>query len=272
MVDSNMKGTSPTVVLRLTFAATDCTPSTELIYRTAGPDAAIVETRLLIDGVEAKSTASNDIFELTYRYREKSVTQAVLRIGEVQHTDADGDGIVEVGEAPSVVKPGAWELLRAAFPNVALAVQPPQRQSLFPIVPDLSGAQAVLRSFRATCGSLAAVVHDLRNHSLLWASIPPHAAPNDIHRHLGGTVYCIFYQGTGRFHRLAPQGFESLPVAISDSNPFQMIALADHLWYQPINTGKAPLLYFMVHVPAFEQSEMLSLPKSECRTEWEFEW
>jgi hypothetical protein len=266
-----MEGTSPTVVLRLTFAATDYIPSTELVYRTVGAHAAIVETKLLVNGVAATSTASNDIFELTYRYREKSVSQAILRIGEIEHIDADGDGLVHAGDGPSRLIP-AWELLLAAFPNYAGAVTPLQRQPLFPIVPDLSGSQAWHRSFRATCGSLAAVVHELRGHSLLWASIPPHSAPNDVHRHLGGTVYCIFYHGTGRFHRLTPDGFETLSISISDSNPFQMVALADHLWYQPINTGASPLLYFMTHAPAFEHSEMLSLPKYECRDDWEFEW
>ena len=259
---------APAVTLHLSFAATPLTPATELVYRTDGLGRVVVDARLRIDGQESPTTASNDIFELTYRYREKAVSRAVLRIGDAEYVDDVGDGVVSAGPTDPRPVP-AWEVLAAAVPEAGRVAN---RQPLFPLVPALSGADALRTAFRAECGSLAAVVHELRGHSLLWAAVPPGSPPNEVHRHVGGIVYCVFYRGTGRFHRVTPGGFETVPIGVTDANPFQMVALADHLWYQPINTGPDPLHYFMVHAPAFEQSEMLALLREECRPEWGFEW
>ena len=260
---------SPSVVLSLKYKKTPHTPLTELRFTTEGADAKIVKTELLLDDAVTETKASNHIFELVYRYPEKHIASANLRIGETSYFDSDGDGVIDATDEQCVK---AIDLLTAAFPNLPKSHEPMTPQSLFTISPDYSGASALQQSYRSPCGSIAAEVHELRSHSMLWASIPPNSPPNEVHRHIGGIVYCVFYQGCGRFHRVTPHGFETLTINVTEANSFQMIAIADHLWYQPINTGPNHLQYFMIHAPNFENCEMLSLRKSDCPAEWPFEW
>lgn len=108
---------------------------------------------------------------------------------------------------------------------------------------------------------------------MLWVSVPENSSPNKVHRHLGGDVYWVFTRGQALFHRIhLKSGFETIAVEIKDDNPFHLISSADHMWYQPINTGNGPLEYLMVHEPSYEKSEELELAKDDCAPEWGFQF
>lgn len=260
--------------LSLHFNATAFTPPTSLVYRTSGDDPKVVEAFARVGPVEKPTAADASIVELVFRYRQKHVDRAVLSVGDVVHEDGDGRGCVEIRDGkPASGNASAWQIANQTFETSAKIGGVELAQQLYELVPNLTGEEAMARAFVATCGSTAAVVHEMRGHSVLWASIPPGGRPNEVHRHLGGSVYCLFFRGTGRFHRVDPQrGFETLTIHITKSNSFQLISIPSHLWYQPINTGDTDLQYFMIHEPAFDRSELLVLDESDCREEWGFEY
>jgi mannose-6-phosphate isomerase-like protein (cupin superfamily) len=252
------------------FAATDFTPTTSLSY-TAGSDGKVREAFAEVNGRRQAAKVTADIPELVFRYRQKQASSATFEAGGRVYRDPNGDGYAEVmirGRSQKI------EMWRALEGSLAIKIDPLiVPQYLYDFVRDVSCDEARHRSFVATCGSTAARIHAMHGHSVLWASIPPGREPNEIHRHMGGNVYCLFYRGEGRFHRVDPQrGFETLPVRIGDQNTFQMIAIPTHLWYQPVNTGLGVLEYFMVHEPAFDSSELLKLDRNECPEGWGFEF
>lgn len=255
------------IELTVSFAATELTPEASLSYR-AGVDGKVTEAFAEIGGRRHATKATADIFELAFRYRQKQASSAVLAVGDATYKDSRGDGY-----ADSHGKTEMWRTLAdhlGAAANVERQIGP---QYLYDLVPEMTCEQARRQSFIATCGSTAADVHVMRGHSVLWASIPAGGPPNEIHRHMGGSVYCLFYKGKGHFHRVDPaRGFETLPIEIGGENTFRMIAIPTHLWYQPRNTGTEALEYFMIHDPAFDASELLILEKEECRKEWAFEF
>lgn len=263
------RGQAP-VTLLLEFPGTEWTPPVSIEYFVDHVDAA---PRAIVrcDGGESQTVASNHIYELAFRYRDKGVGRATVRTRDRVWVDANGDGRIESHDgAPAVENVTVLECLESIL-EPGSPRREPRAQELSSLVPELTGARAIESAFRATCGALAAHVHRLRSHSLLWASIAPGLPPNDVHRHLGGNVYCLFYQGVGEFHRVVPErGFETLEIEVNDSNPFHCIPIARHFWYQPINTGHRPLLYFMVNEPGYENSETLVLSKANCPPEWRF--
>lgn len=260
--------------LRLCYNATGFTPATTLVYRTADADPKAVEAFVRVGELETSTTADASMVELAFRYRQKHVDRAVLSVGDAVYEDAAGNGFMDLRDGKSVSgRSDAWQIVSRMAEYSAEIGRVGLAQQLYDLVPNLNGKDAIARAFVATCGSTAAVVHEMRGHSVLWASIPPGGRPNEVHRHLGGSVYCLFFQGRGRFHRVDPQrGFETLAIDVTTMNPFQMITIPNHLWYQPINTGETDLQYFMIHEPAFDRSELLVLDKSECRKEWGFEY
>jgi hypothetical protein len=260
--------------LTLYHAATEYAPSTSLVYRARRGNVRVAEALARVDERERPIGADASVLELAFRYRHKNVSKAVICTENTVYEDTNGDGLMEFCDGePAPVGMSAWVLVNRMFEGSPETASVSQAELLYETVSSLTGEEALAHAFRATCGSTAAVVHQLRGHSVLWASIPPGARPNAVHRHLGGNVYCLFFRGVGRFHRIDQQrGFETLPVCVTESNPFQMIAIPTHLWYQPANTGDIALQYFMIHEPAFDQSELIELERRDCRPEWNFEF
>jgi hypothetical protein len=256
---------SPGIELTTYYGATGLTPATSLTYRARLESGAVDEAIVRVGDQTRLTKAAADIFELIFRYPQKCVDRAVVAIGGAIYDDADGDGYIG--------SESVWQILSRESGNVPGIRSRSGPQYIYELITRLSGQEALSRSFTATCGSTAADVHSMRGHNVLWASVPPGRAPNEVHRHLGGSVYCLFYRGRGRFHRVDPKGeFETLDIQITETNSFQMLAIPTHLWYQPINTGDANLEYFMIHEPAFDASELLVLDRDECRKEWQFEF
>jgi hypothetical protein len=254
------------------YAATAQTPATSITYRAGGGDRTVTEAMVRIGDRMRPTKATADILELAFRYPQKRVSRAVLKIGDAMYEDVDGDGYVE--RAGDKVESGTiWRVLGLELGGAPDAPRETGPQYIYDLVTRLSGEEAMRHSFIATCGSTAADVHSMRGHSVLWASVPPGRPPNEVHRHLGGSVYCLFFRGHGRFHRVDPKsGFETIPIDATDASSFQMIAIPTHLWYQPINTGDTDLQYFMIHEPAFDSSELLVLDRDDCPKEWLFEF
>ena len=254
--------------LELTFAATRFTPETTLFYRSEGSTGEVSEARVTVGGKAAMKQAEADIYELAFRYRQKRVSRAVLRVGNTVYEDSNGDGRLEIRDGePLAQRPLATEVMvPSPALNRALSLE-----RLHDIEPNRSGKLALQDAFTASCGARATEVHILRSHSMLWVSVPEHSPPNKVHRHLGGDVYWVFTRGHGLFHRIdLKSGFETIAVEIKDDNPFHLISSACHMWYQPVNTGDGPLEYLMVHEPSYDASEELELAKDECPSEWGF--
>jgi mannose-6-phosphate isomerase-like protein (cupin superfamily) len=227
-----------------------------------------------VSDVQRFASVDASILELAYRYPQKRVDKARLVVdGSVFH-DINGDGIIEAqdgGPAPHEVS--VFKVLCSFFPDSPEIAKTSQTQLVYETIQNLAAGEGMAHAFIATCGSTAVEIHQVRGHSVLWASIPPGARPNEVHRHLGGSVYCLFYKGEGEFHRVDPyRGFETLPIRITNANSYQMVAIPTHLWYQPINTSDIDLQYFMIHEPAFDRSELLVLNRGECRQNWGFQY
>jgi hypothetical protein len=263
-----------TIELRLTHDATQYTAKTVLVYRATGIDAKVTDAFVNVNDVQHAIRADADLLELTHSYQHKWVNRATLNLGDSVFEDTDGDGRLELRDGSIISdRIRTWELVAEhdGCPEADFFAK--RWKPMHDILSELSGSRAMERSFRASCGSTAAVVHELPSHSVLWASIPPQGSPNEVHRHLGGNVYCLFVKGTGRFHRLHPHnGFETIAIEVSELNPIHFIPIPTHMWYQPINTGSSELQYFMIHEPGFDSSELLRLQPDECRNDWGFEY
>lgn len=262
------------VELALYWNETQNTPATSLIYRARPGDARVAEALVNVGGTAHSTSTGASLLELAYRYAQKGVDRAVLSWDGCGQEDVNGDGVVELSDGKRLSsRITIFESASLVLLDSAESARVCRYSFLYDSVPNLMAEDAMAHAFVATCGSTASRVHRMRSHSVLWASIPVGQMPNEVHRHLGGSVYCLFYRGQGCFHRVDPEkGFETLPIRITETNSFQMIALAPHLWYQPINTGAVALQYFMIHEPAFDPSELLVLDRLDCRVEWGFEY
>jgi|SRR5579859_3073959 len=262
------------IELTIRFDASTFTPATGLVYRAEGINVSAVH--VITAGRQRHAAAEATIIELAYTYPQKGASSAELLLEQNRWLDVDGDGVVDFlnGNAIEGRVESLWSILveHLGFP-VKDVVRNLRTPVLYDIEPDLTCEDLRQRVFRASCGSTAADVQILRGHNVLWAAVPPGGSPNQVHRHLGGNVYCLFFRGRGRFHRVHPQhGFQTLPIEVSDSNSFQFVSIPLHLWYQPINTGDCPLQYFMIHEPTFDPSELLELERNECPPNWHFEY
>jgi mannose-6-phosphate isomerase-like protein (cupin superfamily) len=254
--------------LELIFAATRFTPETRLFYRSGDPAGKVSEARATVGKRTTTKQADADIYELAFRYRQKRVSSAVLRVGNTIYEDSDGDGRLEIRDGEVLAqRPLATEVMvPSPALNRALSLE-----RLHDMEPNRSGKSALQNAFTASCGAQATEVHVLRSHSMLWVSVPKKSPPNKVHRHLGGEVYWVFTRGQGLFHRIhLKHGFETIAIEIKDNNPFHLISSADHMWYQPINTGDGPLEYLMAHEPSYEAAEELELAKEDSAPEWGF--
>jgi nucleoside-diphosphate-sugar epimerase len=98
--------------LELTFAATRFTPQTTLFYRSEGPSGEVSEARVTVGGKAAMKQAEADIYELAFRYRQKRVSRAVLRVGNTIYEDSDGDGRLEIRDGEVLAqRPLATEVM-----------------------------------------------------------------------------------------------------------------------------------------------------------------
>jgi len=263
------------ITLTLHFAASQYTPATSLLYRANRSDPLITDSRVTVGDRELATTVTADFLELALRYSQKGVTSAELAFEPAVYRDTNGDGLIEMMQAkPSDARMPVWTRAAEFFGlSERDMLKYSRAKMVYDIAQDLNCEDARLRMFTASCGSTVADVHATPTQSAIWAAVPPRGQPNEVHRHLGGSVYCLFFRGEGRFHRLDPtRGFETVPIKVTDENSFQFIAIPTHLWYQPINTGSDALQYFMIHEPAFERSEQLVLDEAECPASWKFEY
>ncbi len=264
------------IELTLTFNETRFLPLTTLTYRASKDSSKIQSGTIKMRDMERAVRADADLIELALRYRQKRVDRATLSVDGIEFLDADGDGLVETRDGERLAeKVPTWRLVVRELTGVSC--QPSNiggMQWLYDVTPSLTGEEAMARAFVASCGSLASVVHQMRSHSVLWACVPSGGKPNNVHRHLGGNIYCLFYSGRGHVHKVDPdQGFQTVPIEVNNkAAPFQLVTLPTHLWYQVINAGSADLLYFMISEPAFDPSELLELEKHQCAPDWRFEW
>ena len=262
------------IEMKLEFDPTGHTPATTLIYRAQLTSTNVVESVVNVGDSSRLTTATASIVELAHSYPQKKVRRMSLKLGDATYEDNNGDGYVECHSAfDGRLTVPVWQIVRQAYEATGTSDVELSADYLYEAVSQLCGDTARAKSFVATCGSIAADVLVTRTHNILWASIPARSRPNDVHRHLGGSVHCLFFKGQGHLHRVDPKsGFETVKIDISDTNAFQMIAIPTHLWYQPINTGDDDLEYFMIHAPAFDPSELLVLERDQCRGEWKFEY
>ena len=263
------------ITLTLHFAAAQYTPATSLLYRANRGDPLITDSRVTVGDRELATTATADFLELALRYSQKGVTSAELAFDSIIFRDTNGDGLIETIQPKCLdTRVPVWNRAAEYFGlSERDMLKYSRTKMVYDMAQDLNCEDARLRLFTASCGSTVSDLHAIPTHSVIWAAVPPRGQPNEVHRHLGGSVYCLFFRGEGRFHRLDPaRGFETVPIKVTEENSFQFIVVPTHLWNQPINTGSDALQYFMIHEPAFERSEQVVLDQAECPPNCKFEF